>query len=141
DGGAVTDPGSGRVPRGGATPFLYSRRMASATILTIGNELVSGDVPNTNASWLAQRLEQLGLSVRLLAAIPDELDPIVDFVRAHASRADVLIVTGGLGGTPDDITREALAAAFRVAQVLQDDVAERLRGRFRGDPDYVARWA
>jgi molybdenum cofactor synthesis domain-containing protein len=115
--------------------------MATAGILTIGNELVSGDVPNTNGSWLARRLEQLGVEVRLLAAVPDEVELIVHFVRTHVPRLDVLVVTGGLGGTPDDITREALAAAFGVQQVLQDEVAEALRGRFRGDPDYVTRWA
>jgi molybdenum cofactor synthesis domain-containing protein len=115
--------------------------MASATILTIGNELVSGDVPNTNASWLAKRLESLGLSVQLLAAVPDEIDLIAEFVRQHAARSDLVVVTGGLGGTPDDLTREALAAAFGVEQELQPDVAQRLRARFQRDPDYVTRWA
>jgi molybdenum cofactor synthesis domain-containing protein len=115
--------------------------VASAVVLTIGNELVSGDVENTNASWVARRLEALGLRVRLIAAVPDVIEPIADFVRTCAARADVVIVTGGLGGTPDDLTREALAAAFGVDQVLQDEVATRLRERFHGDPDYAARWA
>jgi molybdenum cofactor synthesis domain-containing protein len=115
--------------------------MASATILTIGNELVSGDVANTNASWLARRLEALGVSVQLLAAVPDEIDLIADFVRQHAPRSDILVVTGGLGGTPDDLTREAVAAAFEVDQELQPDLAKRLRARFQRDPEYVTRWA
>ena len=55
--------------------------MATASILTIGNELVSGDVPNTNASWLAKRLAPLGVSVRMLAAVPDEIEQIAEFVR------------------------------------------------------------
>jgi len=112
-----------------------------ATLLTIGNELVSGDVPNTNAAWLARRLELLGVRVILSASVPDELDRIVDFVRRERSRADHLIVTGGLGGTPDDITREAIAAAFDVDQRLQPELAADLRARFRGDPEYAARWA
>ena len=115
--------------------------MASATILTIGNELVSGDVPNTNGSWLAKRLEALGFAVQLLAAVPDDVDLIADLVRREAARSDVVVVTGGLGGTPDDLTREALAAAFGVEQELQPEVAERLRARFHRDPDYVTRWA
>ena len=112
-----------------------------AVILTIGNEIVSGDVENTNASWLGRRLEQLGVKVVLSAAVPDELDRIVSFVRREAPGADHLIVTGGLGGTPDDITREALAVAFGVPQEPVPELAEELRARFHGDPEYAARWA
>ena len=112
-----------------------------ATILTIGNELVSGDVPNTNASWLARRLEQLGVKVELIAVLPDEIERIAGFVRAEAPAANVLVVTGGLGGTPDDVTREALAAAFGVGQEEVPELAADLRARFKGDPEYAARWA
>lgn len=115
--------------------------MATASILTIGNELVSGDVPNTNGSWLAKRLAPLGVSVRTLTALPDEIEQIAEFVRDEAARVDFLLVTGGLGGTPDDLTREAIAHAFGVEQVEQADVAADLRARFTRDPDYAARWA
>ena len=50
--------------------------MASAAILTIGNELLSGDVENTNGSWLARRLEAAGVEIRLIAVVPDEIDEI-----------------------------------------------------------------
>jgi nicotinamide-nucleotide amidase len=115
--------------------------MTTAAILTIGNELVSGDVPNTNASWLAKRLAPLGVEVRLLAALPDEIDVIAEFVRTEAPRVDFLLVTGGLGGTPDDLTREAIAAAFGVPQAEVAEVAADLRARFTRDPEYAARWA
>jgi molybdenum cofactor synthesis domain-containing protein len=115
--------------------------MATASIVTIGNELVSGDTVNTNGSWLAARLEALGVDVLLIASLPDEEERVAALVRAQAADADVVLVTGGLGGTPDDITREAIAAAFEVPQAEQPEVAERLRARFRGDPDYVTRWA
>jgi len=115
--------------------------MATAAILTIGNELVSGDVPNTNGSWLARRLAPLGVSVRLIAAVPDEVEAIADFVRREAPLVDVLLATGGLGGTPDDITREALAHAFGVDQVEVAELAADLRARFAHDPEYAAAWA
>jgi molybdenum cofactor synthesis domain-containing protein len=115
--------------------------MATAAILTIGNELVSGDVTNTNGSWLAQRLAPLGVGVRLIAAVPDEIEAIAELVRAEAPRVDFLLVTGGLGGTPDDLTREALAHAFAVEQVEVPELAAALRGRFTGDPEYAAAWA
>jgi nicotinamide-nucleotide amidase len=115
--------------------------MATAAILTIGNELVSGDVPNTNGSWLARRLAPLGVSVRLIAAVPDEIEAIADFVRREAPLVDFLVATGGLGGTPDDITREALAHAFGVDQVEVTELADDLRARFAHDPEYAAAWA
>jgi molybdenum cofactor synthesis domain-containing protein len=112
-----------------------------AAILTIGNELVSGDTENTNASWLARRLESRGLSVAVIASVPDELETIARWVRELAASHDVLLVTGGLGGTPDDITREALAAAFGLEQEEVPQLASDLRARFPRHPEYVARFA
>jgi nicotinamide-nucleotide amidase len=115
--------------------------MASAAILTIGNELLSGDVENTNGSWLARRLEAAGVDVRLIAVLPDEIEEIATTVREQAGRADLVLVTGGLGGTPDDLTREAVAAAVGVEQTEYAEVAAQLRAHFRRDPEYAARWA
>jgi molybdenum cofactor synthesis domain-containing protein len=115
--------------------------VSTAAIVTIGNELLSGEVANSNGAWLARRLEAIGVDVRLLAVVPDEIEAIAAFLRAHGPEVDVVIVTGGLGGTPDDVTREALAATFAVPQVEYPDVAEQLRARFTGDPDYVTPWA
>ena len=115
--------------------------MATAAILTIGNELVSGDVPNTNGSWLAKRLAPLGVETRLLAAVPDEIETIAELIRRDAPRFDFFLVTGGLGGTPDDLTREALAYAFEAPQEEVPELAADLRARFAGDPEYAVRWA
>src|SRR5438477_4899568 len=119
----------------------YWPTMATAAILTIGNELLSGDVENTNGSWLARRLEGAGADVRLIAVLPDEIREIARMLREQAERADLVLVTGGLGGTPDDLTREAVAAAFRVEQSEYEQVAADLRARFPSDPEYAARWA
>ena len=115
--------------------------VATASILTIGNELVSGDVPNTNGSWLAKQLAALGVAVRLLASLPDEIEQIAELVRDESPRVDLLLVTGGLGGTPDDLTREAIAHAFAVPQEEVPELAADLRARFARDPEYAARWA
>jgi molybdenum cofactor synthesis domain-containing protein len=116
---------------------------ATAVVLTVGNEIVYGDVENTNASWLARRLAELGLEVRLLASVRDSVAEIADFLRAEMGRATVVIVTGGLGGTPDDLTREAVAEAFRVPTEEIPELAGSLRERFgpRGLGDYAAKWA
>jgi molybdenum cofactor synthesis domain-containing protein len=114
----------------------------TALILTIGNEIVSGDVENTNGSWLARRLGELGVEVRMLAALRDDIEEIAAFLAAR-EEVDHVFVTGGLGGTPDDITRQAVAAAFGVECVEIPDLAGRLRDRFarKGLSDYAARWA
>ena len=109
--------------------------------MTIGNELLSGDVVNTNGAWLARRLEQVGFVDRLIAVLPDEVETIAAFLRLHAPEVDIVIVTGGLGGTPDDVTREALAATFGVAQVEFPELTASLRERFHRNPDYVTPWA
>ena len=116
---------------------------ATAVLLTVGNEIVSGDVENTNASWLARRLAALGVSVRLIACVRDEIGEVAAFLREAGPGADVVIVTGGLGGTPDDLTREAVAAAFDVPTEEQEPLATELRERFasRGLGEYAARWA
>jgi nicotinamide-nucleotide amidase len=117
--------------------------VTSAVVLTIGNEIVSGDVENTNASWLSRRLAALGIEVRLLAAVRDDVEEIAAFLRVEKEQAGLVVVTGGLGGTPDDITREAVAAAFGVSCEPVAELADALHARFasRGLGDYAARWA
>jgi molybdenum cofactor synthesis domain-containing protein len=115
----------------------------TAVVLTVGNEIVSGDTENTNASWLARRLATLGAPVVLIAAVRDEVETIAAFLRAEGPRVDYVFVTGGLGGTPDDLTREAVAAAFDVSCEEIQPLADDLRRRFepRGLGEYAARWA
>ncbi|HEX5469534.1 MAG TPA: molybdopterin-binding protein [Gaiellaceae bacterium] len=117
--------------------------MANADILTVGNEIVSGDTENTNASWLARRLGGLGIDVRLIAAIHDDIEEIAAFLRVEAPRVAHVFVTGGLGGTPDDLTREGVAAAFGLECEEIPEVAQILRERFgpRGLAEYAVRWA
>jgi nicotinamide-nucleotide amidase len=115
----------------------------SAVIVTVGNELTSGDIENSNASWLARSLETLGCRVRLAASVPDDVDAIARFLRLHRGDADCVLVTGGLGGTPDDVTREGIAAAFDVECALDEQAAAPLRARFagRGLTAYAERFA
>ena len=101
-----------------------------AIILTVGDEITSGDVANTNGSWLAARLADLGMPVRMLAAVPDDVDEIAGFVRERRSQCRWLIVTGGLGGTPDDVTREGVARGFGVGLAPHGAAVAALRRKF-----------
>src|SRR6266540_618369 len=95
-------------------------------ILTVGDELLTGDIANTNARWLARELEKLGMRVRIIATVSDERESIAAFVRWGSRENDAVIVTGGLGGTPDDVTRTAIADAFGVERKLDRALAAEL---------------
>ncbi|WP_410765880.1 competence/damage-inducible protein A [Haloferax sp. DFSO60] len=95
-------------------------------ILTVGNELLAGDIENTNATWLARRLTEGGATVTRVQTVPDDHEVIADVVAEWSDAFDAVIVTGGLGGTPDDITMEAVAAGMGREFVLNDEAAEQV---------------
>src|SRR3954454_5619134 len=84
----------------------------SAAVLTVGDEVVEGRIANANAVWLTERLMQRGIWPRLVVAVPDDPPLIVRQLRIAADTADLVVVSGGLGWTPDDVTRSAVAEAF-----------------------------
>jgi len=83
-----------------------------AGLITVGDELLSGEVANDNATWLARQLTERGVELGEIRVVPDRIDRIADSVGEFSGRFDVVLVTGGLGSTPDDLTLEAVAAAF-----------------------------
>lgn len=99
----------------------------TAAIVTIGDELVEGRVLNENAAWLSDELMARGVWPRVVVAVPDVSSLIVRMLRIAADAADLLFVTGGLGFTPDDITRNAVAAAFFRDVEVDTEVARRFR--------------
>ncbi|MHC4549794.1 MAG: CinA family nicotinamide mononucleotide deamidase-related protein [Planctomycetota bacterium] len=107
--------------------------LTRAAILTVGDELLGGRTINTNAAYLARRLTDAGYLVVATDTVGDEEFAIADAVKSLTARADTVIVSGGLGATPDDVTREALAGVARTALVvdkgLKSDVAQKTGGR------------
>ena len=93
-------------------------------ILTVGDEVLSGDTTNTNATWLARRLTDRGATVARILTLPDDATLVAETVREWADAFDAVIVTGGLGGTHDDVTAEAIASAFGRGLVVDDAVRE-----------------
>ena len=88
-------------------PFILLSMKVS--ILSIGNELLSGKTMNTNANWLGNRLTKIGCSVDKQVVVPDKEKPIINALNFLANdKEGCIIVTGGLGPTDDDITREVL---------------------------------
>lgn len=97
-----------------------------AIILTIGNEVLSGQVVDTNAAWLGQQLSAEGISVKEKWSVADILEDIVEALNHSTSRGDLVITTGGLGPTADDLTCEALANYLGVARIFHEETFENL---------------
>ncbi|MEM3078980.1 MAG: nicotinamide mononucleotide deamidase-related protein [Thermoproteota archaeon] len=100
-------------------------------IISVGNELLIGKVVNTNASWLAERLTRLGIAVKRITVVGDDLSEISSCIRESLSRKPrYIITTGGLGPTYDDITLEGLAIALGKRLVLNQEALEMVRGKY-----------
>lgn len=102
----------------------------TAAILTVGNELLSGAIENSNATWLARELVECGVGVKVILTLPDEVPTIAEALASLANEHAYVFVTGGVGPTPDDVTREAVAKAVGVPLVEHQEMAERLRGLY-----------
>ncbi|MCE5333324.1 MAG: CinA family protein [Desulfobacteraceae bacterium] len=95
-----------------------------AEILTIGDEILSGHIVNTNAAWMGQQLTAAGIAVVQTSTVPDDRQRILTSVAEAMRRADLVLITGGLGPTRDDITKKALCDFFRTELVFDPAVYE-----------------
>ena len=103
----------------------------NAKIVSIGDELLIGQTVNTNASWMGKRLTEDGWRVVGVEAIADDEQAIVDALNRAETEADVVLLTGGLGPTKDDITKTTLAKHFGTELVMHEDIAENIEAWFR----------
>jgi nicotinamide-nucleotide amidase len=108
----------------------------SAEILCIGTELLLGNITNGNARWIAEQLAALGIPHHRQLVVGDNRERLIAELQAAASRCRVLITTGGLGPTPDDLTTEAIAVAFGAPLVEHPQVWAEIQARLalRGRP-------
>jgi nicotinamide-nucleotide amidase len=108
----------------------------TAEILCIGTELLLGNITNGNARWIAEQLAALGIAHHRQAVVGDNRERLIAELQAAAQRCQVLITTGGLGPTPDDLTTEAIAAAFGAPLVEHPQVWAEIQARLaaRGRP-------
>ena len=104
--------------------------MKSSCIISVGNELLCGHTVNTNAAYLGQRLMELGLPVIEAVTVGDDIDQIVTTIQQAGSHAEIVIITGGLGPTDDDVTRQAVARFLGVDLVQDDRLLEQIQAFF-----------
>lgn len=103
-----------------------------AEILSIGTELLLGQIVDTNAQYLAQRLAGLGIDLLFISTVGDNLTRASQTIERALGRSDLVICTGGLGPTEDDLTREAIAAALNEDPQVDADLERELRAWFAG---------
>ncbi len=101
-----------------------------AEIITIGDEILIGQVVDTNSAWIGQKLNHIGISVKQISSISDDRNDILSTLRAAVNRADLVIITGGLGPTKDDITKKTLADYFEVGFKRDEGTLEQVKTLF-----------
>lgn len=106
-------------------------RMKNVEILTIGDELLRGDLVDTNSAWLAQRMHELGLTLTHVVSVGDEKKDIVSAIKTAIERSDIIITSGGLGPTDDDRTVAALAEAIDSDLALHQETLDRIDAIFK----------
>lgn len=99
-------------------------------IITIGDEIVTGHITDTNAGYIARRLTQAGFRVKYHSSVGDSTEEMEEAFRLALKRARVVIVTGGLGPTDDDVTKKAIVKVFRRNLVFHEDILEEIKRRY-----------
>ncbi len=96
-------------------------KQSSVEIITIGDELLIGQVVDTNSAWMARELNKIGLKVRFITTVSDQEQEIMDSLNHASSRAGLILITGGLGPTKDDITKKTLCNYFNTSLRLDQE--------------------
>lgn len=103
----------------------------NAEIITIGDEILIGQIVDTNSQWIGKELNKIGVSVYQITSIQDEKKHILSALQEAENRADIVIITGGLGPTKDDITKKTLAEYFNDSEIsFYPEVMEHIKGIF-----------
>ncbi|MCG8893757.1 competence/damage-inducible protein A [Tenacibaculum finnmarkense] len=104
----------------------------NAEIITIGDEILIGQIVDTNSQWIGQELNKIGVSVYQISSIQDEKQHILNALKEAESRADIVIITGGLGPTNDDITKKTIAEYFKDTEIIEyPAVTEHIKALFK----------
>jgi nicotinamide-nucleotide amidase len=112
------------------TPTPPARPLFTAVLLAVGSELTTGETRDTNSGEIAHSLSEAGVEVAWVSALPDRLGTVVAALRGALQTADLVVTTGGLGPTPDDLTREAIAAVCGEEPAVDPELARWLRHLF-----------
>jgi nicotinamide-nucleotide amidase len=102
-----------------------------ASIITIGDELLIGQVVDTNSAWMAQQLNRIGIWVKRRVAVGDSWNDIWNALDEESRHSQVILITGGLGPTADDITKPLLCEYFGGKMIMNEDVLDHIKFIFK----------
>jgi len=103
-----------------------------AEIITIGDEILIGQIVDTNSQWIGQQLNKIGVSVYQITSIQDDKQHILNAFKEAQERVDIVIITGGLGPTKDDITKKTIAEFFNDDEIIEyPEVVAHIKGLFK----------
>lgn len=106
-------------------------------IITIGDELLIGQVVDTNSAWMAERLNEASIELKQITSVHDDAEHIVEAIDAAFTRADIVLTTGGLGPTKDDITKNVLCDYFHTPLVPDESVHQHILHLYKDRPDVL----
>lgn len=110
--------------------LILKPKTLQAEIITIGDEILIGQITDTNSKWIAERLNEIGVGVYQITSVQDDKAHILKSLVEAESNADIIILTGGLGPTKDDITKHTLAEYFEDELALNESVVEHIKTLF-----------
>lgn len=113
--------------------------MTKCEIITIGDELLIGQVVDTNSAWMAQQLNEIGIQLYQITSVHDDRQHIIAALDEAFSRADIVLTTGGLGPTKDDITKHVLCDYFQTHLIENAHVRAHIESLYRDRPDILNR--
>lgn len=113
--------------------------MKLCEIITIGDELLIGQVVDTNSAWMAQRLNERGIGLERITSVHDDAEQIASAIRDACGRADIVLLTGGLGPTKDDITKTVLCKFFNTELEYRQDIRTHLEQLYANRPEILNR--
>src|SRR5204862_6878528 len=105
-------------------------RSMRACILAIGSEMLTPFRVDTNSLFITEQLNAIGYDVRLKAVVGDDVEELAEVLRTAGGWADLIVITGGLGPTEDDVTRDAVARVYDMPLEVDEAIVDRIRDRF-----------
>ena len=102
----------------------------NAEILAVGTELLMGQIVNTNSQYISEKLNSIGINVYFHSVVGDNPKRLKNSIKLALERSDLVIITGGIGPTKDDITKEKIAEVFEKEMILHEESLKKIKGYF-----------